>query len=554
MITKIEPPKANPEKLNAIIEDAYHGKVVLPEFQRSFVWARENIEELLVSILQGYFIGTFLILDTPPEQAIFPFRVIEGLEHVNPNGKSRNHSTIRLVLDGQQRITSLFYVLHEPEIHLGNSRNPYRFFLRLDALMDDNPDDAVCGISLADRRRLADMQVAIEAGKAIRISLFRDSGRFYHWLYNEQKVFATQEEKATIENFYRRFADFMVPVVSVSPETGKENIVNIFERINRTGVSLSLFDLAAARLYLKGINLRNLWKEFARENKELSKIIKPESVLKVIALLEGKEVRKSALLDIIDELEKSRFETLWKKACSSLAKTYQRLTSPDGYGAVAQRWIPYSTLLVPLAVLLQFVEERHGGESMYRKVDRWYWGSVFAQRYDQAVDTTSYRDLREMKEWLEGGNCPSWLENLKVEQMDLESVDDQRSAIYRGVMCLIVVAGARDFINGQPATLKDCQDDHIFPKSEYKNESQVNCILNRTLISSNPIKGSKKPSVYLPLFLKEHGEDKEHLRQTLQSHLISEEAQQAMEEDDFQAFIESRRRTLLNEIARRVGG
>ncbi|MCX8025666.1 MAG: DUF262 domain-containing protein [Thermanaerothrix sp.] len=46
--------------------------MVLLEFQRSFVWTREDTEELLVSILQGYFIGTFLILDTPPERAIFP--------------------------------------------------------------------------------------------------------------------------------------------------------------------------------------------------------------------------------------------------------------------------------------------------------------------------------------------------------------------------------------------------------------------------------------------------------------------------------------------------
>lgn len=191
---------------------------------------------------------------------------------------------------------------------------------------------------------------------------------------------------------------------------------------------------------------------------------------------------------------------------------------------------------------------------MYRKVDRWYWGSVFAQRYDQAVDTTSYRDVREMKEWLEGGNCPNWLENFGVEQMDLASVEDQRSAVYRALMCLIARAGAKDFINGQPATLKDCQDDHIFPKSEYRKEPWVDSILNRTLISSNQIKGSKKPSVYLPLFLKGHGGDRERLRATLQSHLISEEGQKAMEAEDFGAFIEARRITFLSEVAKHVMG
>ncbi len=445
-------------------------------------------------------------------------------------------------------------MLYEPGIPLRNSRHPYRFFLRLDALMDGNPDDAVYGISHADRRRLAEMEKMVREGEAISFSLFRDSGRFYRWLYNEQQQWRAPEEKGIIEGFYRRFAEFMVPVVSVPPETGPENIVNIFERINRTGVSLSLFDLTAARLYQKGINLRERWEEFAAGNRELAGIIKPEFVLKAIALLEGKEVRKSALLDVIDGLEKSRFEALWAQACSSLAKAYQRVTSPNGYGAVHQRWIPYSTMLVPLAALLHFVEESRGGEVMYRQLDRWYWGSIFTQRYDHAVDTTSYRDVRDVREWLEGGKCPNWLENLRVDQVDLMDVEDQRSAIYRGVMCLIVLAGARDFINGQPPSLKDCQDDHIFPRSRYKSERGVDCIINRTLISSNQIKGNKKPSEYLPLFLESHGGGMERLRQTLRSHLISEEAYQAMLRDDFRVFLASRQRTILEEMYRRVRG
>lgn len=552
----MESPKANPEKLLSIIQQAYEGKVVLPEFQRSFVWAREDVEELLVSILRGYFIGTFLILDSPPEQVLFPFRMIEGLDQVNPDARGNRHATIRLVLDGQQRITSLFYVLYEPEIPLRNSQNPYRFYLRLDALMDGNPDDAVYGISLADRRRLSEMEKAVQAGEAIRFPLFRDAGGFYRWLYTQsERMLTEKDQRVIVESFYRNFADYMVPVVSVSPETGKENIVNIFERINRTGVSLSLFDLASARLYLKGINLRDLWDGFQKNNEILARIIKPEFLLKVIALLEGKEVRKSALLDIVDDLEPARFEMLWNRASDLLARAHQRLTSPDGYGAFQDRWIPYSTVLVPLAVLLYHVEKRHGGEEMYQKVDRWYWGSIFTQRYDQAVDTTSYRDVNEVKAWLEGGACPAWLENFRVEQnIDLESVEDQRSAIYRGLMCLIARAGARDFISGQPASLKECQDDHIFPKSKFKTEPQINCILNRTLISSNQIKGDKKPSVYLPLLLEKHGGSQERLRATLQSHLISEEAQRAMEADDFRGFIEARRRALLGEIAKHVRG
>jgi len=67
----VESPKANPENLLTIVNQAHDAKIVLPEFQRSFVWAREDIEQLLASVLQGYFVGTFLLLDTPTSSPMF---------------------------------------------------------------------------------------------------------------------------------------------------------------------------------------------------------------------------------------------------------------------------------------------------------------------------------------------------------------------------------------------------------------------------------------------------------------------------------------------------
>ncbi len=101
------------------------------------------------------------------------------------------------------------------------------------------------------------MEDLVHQHKALPFSLFTDSSRFYRWFYSEQNFLQRQEDRDLVETFYRRFADFMSPVVALSPETGKDNIVMIFERINRTGVTLSLFDLAGARLYLKEVKLRD---------------------------------------------------------------------------------------------------------------------------------------------------------------------------------------------------------------------------------------------------------------------------------------------------------
>lgn len=552
MLPQIEPPKANPENLLTIVRDAYRGKVVLPEFQRSFVWAREDIEELVVSIMNGYFVGTFLLLDTPSDKPMFPFRTVEGLDEINPAAGHQPHATVRLVLDGQQRVTSLFYVLYEPPIPLRNAKNPYRFFFRIDQALDADPEDAIYGISEADRRRLAEMEKLVAEYRAIAFSLFRDASRFYSWL-KEQTFLKTDNEKRLIEAFYHRFERFMVPVVALSAEAGKDNVVNIFERINRTGQSLSLFDLAVARLYLKGLKLREMWAGFVEQGRETAEVIRPEFLLKVIALWEGKEPRKGSLLDVIDRLDRKEFEQRWGLAAQFMLDAYRRVTATQGgYGALSPGWIPYSTLLVPLAALLYAICERKGGADAYSKLDQWYWGNVFAQRYDSAVDTKSYQDFKDVRSWIETGNAPAWLTNLGIEALNL-NVDEPRSALYKGMMCLVVLEGAKDFIYGQPAVLKQCQDDHIFPRSKFGKAANVNSVLNRTLISSNPVKSDKRPSEFLPVILKQHGGDRKRLREALASHLITERAQQAMEQDDFDAFITARQAAFAERIREKLG-
>lgn len=546
-----ETPKANPEKMLDIIHDAYNGKVVIPEFQRSFVWAREDIEEFLSSILQGYFIGTYLLLDTVPGKSCFPYRVVEGVNEINKKASVTDHTTVRMVLDGQQRITSLFYALYEPNIPLKYSKNPYRFFFIIENALDGDPTDAVVGISTADRRRMSEMETLVRESRAIHFSLMRDPGKFFNWFFKEQQFLKSTHDQDLIRSYYECFAHFLVPVVGLSHETDKENIVNIFERINRTGVSLSIFDLAVARLYLKGIKLRDLWKEFHTSSPGIDEVIKPEFLLKSIALIQGKEARKGSLLDVIDSLDKERFLQQWKIATKYILIAHKRMVQPQGgYGAYRKYLIPYTTLIVPLSVGLYHIEKRKGGEEMYRKLDSWYWANVFSQRYDSAVDSKSYLDVKELIEWFDTDKKPTWISNLSVAAINL-NVEDLRSAVYRGLMCLIVRSGARDFISGVPASLSECHDDHIFPKSKYlKIKNNVNSILNRTLISekSNIMKSDKIPSIFIPLFIDQHGKDIERFLQTLNSHLIPPEALQALLNDNFDDFIKLRQQSFQNAV------
>ena len=102
------------EPLIGLIHDARQGQVVLPEFQRSFIWDRQSTEELLVSILNNYFIGSLLFLSVLPDDHPFKARKIEGTDDgIYPT---------KMVLDGQQRLTSVHLrpirSRHKPEEHL----------------------------------------------------------------------------------------------------------------------------------------------------------------------------------------------------------------------------------------------------------------------------------------------------------------------------------------------------------------------------------------------------------------------------------------------------
>lgn len=549
----VETPKANPENLLTIVREAHQAKVVVPEFQRPFVWDRIAIQELLTSILQGYFVGTFLMLDTPTSNPMFPFRTIEGLETVNGRASPDQHQTVRLVLDGQQRITSMFYALYAPDIPLRYSKYPHKFYLLLETALNGDLEEAVVGVSVQDRRQMSLIPNLVENHRALPLTFFREPSTFYHWLYNEQQVWG-EEERRTIENFFLRFQNFMVPVVSLSPETGTDNIVNIFERINRTGVGLSPFDLVVARLYPKGVRLRDLWDEFISKNKVLADTISPEFILKVIAILEKKEPRKSNLLRMLDDFSKENFEEYWKKAERAVLKAFERIKKQ--YGAYEKAWIPYTTLIVPLAALLYHLNELKAGEDAYRKVDRWYWASVFTQRYDSAVDTKSYQDVRDIISWIKGESPePDWLRRAASDTVDF-NVSEQRSAFYRGVMCLIMRAGARDFLTGQQANLNTCQDDHIFPQKVYRGTYPVDVVLNRTLISkeTNNRKRDKTPSEFLNECLAGHNGDEARLLETLRTHFITEDAYEALKQDNFDAFVKHREDALRKAVQAAIQG
>lgn len=130
-------------------------------------------------------------------------------------------------------------------------------------------------------------------------------------------------------------------------------------------------------------------------------------------------------------------------------------------------------------------------------------------------------------------------------------MDEPRSAVYRGVMCLIARKGARDFLTGQRADLHQCDDDHVFPRSLYKSHELVNTAPNRSVIwdvTNRKRKSNKQPSEFMQECLGGHGGDEDRLLETLATHFIDAGGYAALRANDFDRFTSARRRLLEAEI------
>ena len=138
------------QSLFTLVERAQKKQLVLPDFQRSFVWPYVAIKDLLISIFKGYYIGSILLLDADSKCLPFAFRPIEGID-----GLPDEDLIQKYILDGQQRITTLHYVLYAPEkVNLKYTSSPYRFFLDLDHFMAGDLEQAIYGTRTKDCKRL----------------------------------------------------------------------------------------------------------------------------------------------------------------------------------------------------------------------------------------------------------------------------------------------------------------------------------------------------------------------------------------------------------------
>jgi len=532
----------NPKKLKDELLNLIHiREMALPDFQRDFVWQPRQTKALLISLAQSFPAGSLLRM-VSNNLAFAPraFASAPGLD---------GHMPMYLVLDGQQRLTSLYQALYGTGEHL--------YYVRLGQLAaGEDLEDVI----FYERRDVGEKRYGALKQQAATLVLplqviFGGQG-FYSWLDDVAEIIEKdpalqgQFDRKALREAYQAHIEKIVtyefPVVTLPADTSLEAVCTIFETLNSTGVKLSVFDLLSARYFAVGKNLRQLWLEALETTKHLQAFeIDPYYVLQVISARCRNSIKRSDVL----RLDASAVVEAWDDAVWGMDQALDFLVTECG--VLSAGWLSYNTILVPLAYAFMVNRGLEGPAvgTFREKVRRWYWCSVFGQTYESNPTSQTMVDINQLAAWFAGGPAPEAVADFGLDRASLFTTTMRQRAVYRGIMCLMLRRPPRDFHSTKKLTAglieeQRVDDHHVFPKGYLAPlgipEREIDSILNKALIDrqTNQSIGSRAPSVYLQEIEKRLGAHE--LDEVLTSHCLPVGSCSSLRRDDFEAFRQER--------------
>lgn len=551
--------QTHPWDLSLLLQMLDAGKIVLPEFQRSFVWKPADIDLLVTSLIQGYPAGTLLLLKVDSRNALAS-RPVEEVELESPAVLADY-----LVLDGQQRLTSLSLAL--------NGRGDHLFFINLIRLLDDDVEAALFPTRRTEVRRRGLFEQEVQLGQSLYpLSALMGSAPEPDWLVDWVDFHVQRGEDRTEMKARRRYIEqtylevlksYRFPVVELPAETDLEAVCQIFETLNTTGLRLTVFDLLTARFWPLDLHLRDVFEKTQESYPLLGPSefdVEPTFLLQAVSLLRSGVCKRGDLLN----LERTGFEQDWERVCAGASEALGVLKGECG--VLTRAWLPYGALFPALFAVAAEIRDLSGPLKgvAWEKLKQWFWCCAFGQRYEGPVNTLNAADFRHLRTWIHDDDAvPEAVESFALSQLDLRNVERQRNAIYRAVICLTILNGARDFFTSQRLTgdllndpNKRIEDHHIFPRAFLRREKlgggHENSVLNRALIDqqTNRVISDNPPSLYLKEIEKVR---KAALDTTLESHLLPTFRSSGLWSDDFEVFLGERETLILEAIANVTG-
>lgn len=475
-------------KLSTILDQIDMGSIALPEFQRGYVWNRDQVRKLMRSLYRGYPVGSLLMWETRTESA-------------NARGDGPLATgTVKLLLDGQQRITSLYGIVRgNPPAFFDGDENR---FLGLYFNLETEEFEFYGPVKMRDDPRWISVTDMAQMGAG------RFAGRLYKNPELEPYADIFLERINAIDAIKDR--DFYVDIIT-GEDKNVDVVVEIFNEVNSGGTKLSKGDLALAKICASWPEARSEMQDCLAKWERAGFYFKLDWLLRCI----NTTITGEALFTALKEVSTADFREGLYRAEYHIDYFLNLIASRLGLDHDRVLGSRYS-----LPLLVRYLEQKGGQLADYRERDNllfWYVHTMLWGRYSGSTESYLQRDLNAI-----AGNDKQDIARL-VDQLHQNRGDlrlyprdfegaTRGNRFYPMLYMMTRVWHARDFETGIELTshllgrLSNLQVHHIFPKALLYNHGydrqDVNAIANFTFLTqeTNLLVSDREPEEYFEYF------------------------------------------------------
>jgi hypothetical protein len=562
-------------KVSELVEMIERGEIRLPEMQRKYVWKASQVRDLFDSLYKGYPSGAILLWDATEDVPLQQFAV----------GQKDNpiHSA-KLLLDGQQRLTSLSAVLRGEPVTVRRRKRPIELLFNLDHPekvdeFDEIDDDDLIEddndfVDEDDDENLFSDDDIDEVQKRIRNSTFIvrafNMDNYPNWI-PVSEVFTSSDntkiiKSAGVSNMddprftlyndrltrLRAIKDYQYRLDILEKNLTYDEVTEIFVRVNSLGTRLRGSDLALAQITAKWRGSLSTFQEF--ENKCVEEKFPLEIGLIVRNLVVT--ATSQSKFKTVTNISKEKLQENWdisKKGIEfalNFLKYNCGITSPTLYS---------SSLLIANISYVAIKNNFKLTNQQSEKLKQWTLIANAKGRYSRS-SSESILD-QDIAVTRDGGSVDDLISKLESQfgRLDIQATDlvgsNQRSSLFRTLFIALEKDGAQDWATSLKISLDSSglqnklQYHHIFPKAVLKSKfkkREIDDLANLAFIGgkTNREISNKEPIKYLPKMIKEYGKD------VFVKHLIPLD-EELYKIENYPKFLEVRRGLItkrLNEI------
>ena len=527
-------PEPQQSTFSGLISDIEKGQIKIPQFQRDFVWDMQKSANLMDSIIKGYPIGTFIFWKT--RERLRSIRDIGNIRLPEPS----NGDFVNYVLDGQQRLTSLFASLKGIPIHRENgSCDDYsQMFIDLDA--EEDEQIVFTDISGKSDETYVKIKDLLYGGLTLLAS--------YPKIYLEK-----------LEEYKKRIESYLFSIIYLK-EASLDVATEVFTRINVGGKPLTLFEIMVAKTfdYERNFDLAEKFKMLIDRLRPLNyETISDATVLQCISIfIKGECTRKEIL-----KLDKKNFIDCWDKGVDAIESAVEYFI--NYYRIPVSQLLPYNALIVPFSYFFYKHKDKPTGEKQ-KYLQDYFWRCALSGRFSASVETKLSQDIKRV-DLILNGELPKydWAIDVSKEFIENNGWFSAGRSYIKAILCIYAYHQPKSFNDGSIVNisnywLKQANSKnyhHFFPKAYLEKQKEdmghINHIANITIVDDFLNKreiGAKAPSVYMKKFMSQNDD----IDATMKTHLINNLDSFGVLDNDYDRFFNARINAISKELKRRI--